>query len=167
MSHDINENLTLTMALTCVGMNMTVNLAKTGGKIFMLITVLMLAFMPFIGIWIWAEEKTPTALVLTDTALIARHTGNQYTIPLDSIDTIELLTEMPTVLSRVAGSSFDNLSKGRFLVSNHGTASLCIQTNTPPFIMVIANGRTYFINDANSSITTGVYNEITAGQYSN
>ena len=143
-----------------IGMNMSVNLAKTGGKILMIAAALMIAAMPFIGIWIWVEEVTPTALVLTDTDLIARHTTNQYTIPLNSIDTIELIAEMPQVLSRVAGSSFENMQKGRFLVSNYGTASLCIQTNTPPFIMVTANGRTYFINDANSSVTTGIYNQI-------
>jgi hypothetical protein len=113
------------------------------------------------------EEATPTALVLRDTELVARHVGTRYIIPLDSIDSIELLTEMPTVLSRVAGSSFDTLQKGRFLVSNHGTATLCIQTNDPPFIMIVSDGRTFFINDANSSVTTGIYNQITAGQYSN
>jgi len=150
-----------------IGINMTVNLAKTGGKILMLFAVISLAAMPFIGIWIWVEEATPTALVLTDTDLIARHTTNQYIIPLDSIESIEILTEMPQVLSKVAGSGFENLSKGRFLVSNHGTSSLCIQNNNPPFIMVIAGGRTYFINDANSSVTTGIFNEITAGRYSN
>ncbi|MCL2662283.1 MAG: PH domain-containing protein [Oscillospiraceae bacterium] len=150
-----------------IGMNMSVNLAKTGGKILMLFAVIMLAAMPFIGVWIWVEEATPTALVLTDTDLVARHVGTRYVIPLDSIESIELLTEMPTVLSRVAGSSFENLAKGRFLVSNHGTSTLCIQTNDPPFIMIITNDRTYFINDANSSVTTGVYNEITSGPNSN
>jgi len=145
-----------------IGINMTANIAKTSGKILMIFAVLTIAAMPFIGIWVWAEEATPTALVLTDTDLIARHTSNTFIIPLESIETIELLQEMPTVLSKVAGSGFEHLSKGRFLVSNHGTASLCIQSNTPPFIMVIANGVTYFINDANSSITTGIYNEITS-----
>jgi uncharacterized membrane protein len=147
-----------------IGMNMSVNLAKTGGKAVMLFAVIMLAAMPFIGVWIWVEEATPTALVLTDTELIARHVGTRYTISLDSIDTIELLTEMPTVLSKVAGSSFDNLSKGRFLVSNHGTSTLCIQTNDPPFIMLISDGMTFFINDANSSVTIDVYNRITSGR---
>jgi hypothetical protein len=113
------------------------------------------------------EEATPTALVLTDTELVARHVGTRYVIALDNIDSIELLVEMPTVLSRVAGSSFDTLQKGRFLVSNHGTATLCIQINDPPFIMVISNGRTFFMNDANSSVTTGIYNQITLGQHSN
>jgi hypothetical protein len=74
---------------------------------------------------------------------------------------------MPTILHRIAGSSFDNLAKGRFSVLSHGTSTLCIQINTPPFIMVITNDRTYFINDANSSVTIEIYNRITAGQHSN
>jgi len=74
---------------------------------------------------------------------------------------------MPWIISRDAGSGFEDLAKGRFTVSNHGTSFLCVQTNNPPFIMVIANDRTYFINDANSSVTTGIFNEITFGQGSN
>jgi len=150
-----------------IGMNMSVNLAKTGGKILMIFAALSIVAMPFIGIWILVEEKTPTAIMLTDTVIVARHTKNQYTIPLNDIESIELLEEMPRILSRDMGSSFDHLAKGRFTVLSHSTSYLCIQTNTPPFILITTADNTYFINDANSSVTTGIYNQITSGRYSN
>jgi len=163
--HNPNDNHFFVNAR--IGMNMSCNLAKTSGKVVMLISALLIAAMPFIGIWIWVEERTPTALVLTDTELIARHTRDQYTIQLADIESIEILTEMPWIISRDNGTSMDNLAKGRFSVSNHGTAFLCIEPNNPPFILIIANDRTYFLNDNNSSVTTGIYNEITSGRNSN
>jgi uncharacterized membrane protein len=143
-----------------VGMNMSVNLAKPGAKVLMLISALLILAMPFIGIWIWAEEVTPTTLVLTDSELVARHMRNQYIIKLDDIDSVALLDELPVIISRVAGSSFEHMAKGRFSVQGHGITSLCIQRNEPPFLMVVANGRTYLLNDADSSVTEEVYRRV-------
>ena len=143
-----------------IGMNMSLNLAKPGAKVLMLICALLVVAMPFVGIWIWAEEATPTSLVLTNYELVARHTRNQYVVKLEDIDSVELLHEMPNILHRVAGSSYEHLAKGRFSVLGHGTSFLCIQRNEPPFLMIEAVGRTYFLNDADSAITEEVYTQL-------
>jgi len=140
-----------------IGMNMTVNLAKTGAKVVMGLSLLCIVAMPFIGIWILAEEATPVRLVLSETDLIARHTSNRYTIPLGEIDSVELLEELPLIISRVNGTSLSNLSKGRFLVRGHGTSFLCLKPDNPPFLMIVAGDRTYFINDIDAGVTIDVY----------
>jgi len=140
-----------------IGMNMSFNLAKPAAKIIMILSALMLVAMPFLGVWMWVEETTPIALVLTETELIARHTGDLYTIPFKTIESVELLDKMPFIITRQNGSSFEYMSKGKFSVAQHGSSFLCIMTKEPPFLMVKAGGKTYFLNDPDSSVTQGVY----------
>jgi hypothetical protein len=122
--------------------------------------VLCIIAMPFFGVWVWVEEKTPTSLVLSETELTARHMGSSYVIRLSDIESVELLREMPWLLSRDNGASFTNLSKGRFTVSGYGSAFLIVQTNDPPFLVITAGGRTYILNDADSGVTREVYTRI-------
>ena len=139
-----------------IGINMTMNLAKPAGKAIMIFAVLMVAAMPFFGVWVWAEEVTPARLILTQNELIARHTTNRYVIALDSIDSVVLLDSLPGS-TRVSGSGLDHLLKGTFRVLGYGNSSLNVHQNEPPFLLVTAGGRYFFINDADANVTREVY----------
>jgi len=144
-----------------IGIGMSVNLARPAAKVLMLLSALLLVAMPFFGVWMWVEEMTPVALVLTDTELIVRHTRDQYIIPLQTIESIELIEEMPYIITKENGASFTTLSKGRFFVSRYGSSYLCIMVNEPPFLIVKAGGSTYFLNDQNNNVTQGMYSKLT------
>ncbi|MDR2590038.1 MAG: hypothetical protein LBC71_03500 [Oscillospiraceae bacterium] len=144
-----------------IGMNMSCNLAKPTGKVLMIFALLCLIAMPFFGIWMWIEEITPVRLVLTDTTLTARSTGlYTYTIKLSDINSVELVDEMPLILSRNDGFGSANLLKGRFTASHLGTVFLSVQQNDPPFLIIVAADRTYIVNDADSAKTREVYGKI-------
>jgi uncharacterized membrane protein len=151
-----NPNDTHFLVNDRIGMNMSVNLAKPGAKLLMALALLCIVAMPFIGVWIWVEESVPTALVLTETELVARHTRSQYVIPLGEIETVELIEELPNA-HRVAGTGMDNLLKGRFNVQGYKRALLCLQPKDPPFLVIRADGEIYIFNDANSEVTRTVF----------
>ena len=143
-----------------VGMGMTVNMAKLGGKILMGFAALVIIAMPFLGVWIWIEEATPVSLVLSETELIVRHTSDRYVIPLRSIDSVELReqrSDFPYILARTSGASFENLRIGRFSVLGHGSTFLCVHPNDPPYLIIVADGQAYILNDADSNVTRDVY----------
>jgi hypothetical protein len=142
-----------------VGMNMTVNLAKTGAKWLMAFAALCIAAMPFIGVWIWVEEGVPSKLILSETELIARHTRDLYVIPLDTIESVELIDELQVML-RLNGTNFDNLYKGRFQVRDFGNILLCLQPKDPPFLVVTAGGQVYIFNDADANVTQNIYTQL-------
>jgi uncharacterized membrane protein len=154
-----NPNDNSFMVNARVGMNMTVNLAKAGGKVLMVFAALCIVAMPFIGVWMWVEEGVPSRLILSETELTARHTHDLYVIPLDSIQSIELVDEIQTAV-RLNGANFDNLYKGLFSVRDYGNARLCIQPQDPPFLVITSGGQIYIINDADSSVTREVYAQL-------
>ena len=146
-----------------VGMGMSVNIAKPGGKIIMAFAALSILLMPFIGVWIMVEESTPARLEFNATAVTASHTRELYVIPLLDIESVELVeqgADLPTIFSRTNGTSLDNLNKGTFNVLGHGSTYLLMQPDNPPFLIIIANGQTYILNDADSNTTRLVYSAI-------
>jgi len=144
-----------------IGTNMSLNVASPAGKILMILSVLCIAALPFFGMWIWAEERTPTRLILSETALTARHTTDRYVIRLDTIESVKLIEILPRA-SRVAGTGLTNLYKGRFRVEGFGTSRLCLHPQNPPFLVIRSGGNTYIINDADSGVTRNVYTIKTA-----
>jgi len=146
-----------------VGIGMSVNFAKPAGKILMGFAALTIVLMPFFGIWMWVEEATPAHLVLSTDAITARHTSDMYVIPLNDIESIELIeqrADLPYIITRTNGTSFENLNKGRFSVRGYGSTFLLMQPKDPPFIIIVANGQAYILNDADSNVTREVYNQL-------
>ena len=139
-----------------IGISMSVNLARPVGKVLMAFSVLCIAALPFAGIWLWADELTPTRLILSENTLIARHTRDRYVIRLQSIESVELVETLPSMI-RVGGLGMPNLYKGNFRVSGYGASRVCIQPGDPPFLVIYSNNNTYFINDRDSNVTREVY----------
>jgi len=146
-----------------VGIGMSVNFAKPAGKILMGFAALTIVLMPFFGVWMWVEEATPVHLVLTAEELTARHTRDEYIIPLNNIESIELIeqrADLPYIITRTNGTSLENLNKGRFAVRSYGSTFLLMHPGNPPFIIIVADGQAYILNDADSNITREVYRDI-------
>ena len=146
-----------------VGMGMTVNMAKTAGKVLMGFAALCIIGMPFIGVWIWIEEAAPIRLVLSDTQLTVRHTSDVYVINLRDIESIELVEkreDLPKINARINGISSTNLDKGKYSVFGYGSTNLCMHPRNPPFLIITADKQTYIINDIDSAVTRAVYAQI-------
>ncbi|MCL2006871.1 MAG: hypothetical protein FWG77_02180 [Treponema sp.] len=154
-----NPNDSHLMVNDRIGMSMSVNLARPAGKVIMGFAALCIVALPFFGIWLWSEELTPTRLILSETTLIARHTGNRYTIQVGEIESIELIEELPSMV-RVAGTGLDNLLKGNFRAGPLGPSRVNLQPGDPPFLVIQSGGNTYLLNDADSSVTRDVYSRI-------
>ena len=92
-----------------VGINTTFNMAKTSGKVFSVMVVLLLLAMPFTGMFLHALDRQPLTLALTETTLIAHRGSKSELIDRADINEVELLLELPENMTRswgeCAGSS--------------------------------------------------------------
>ena len=127
-----------------VGLNATVNLGKPAGKVVIVLTAVLLLFMPLAGVWTMGEEKAPVALTLTGTALTATHSGTRYEIPLEQIREEELLEELPDI-HRVAGTAMDTVDKGRWRCDEYGALPVCLDPRTGPWLLVTTVETTYLV----------------------
>ncbi len=139
-----------------VGLGMTANFAKPGGKVLALFSVLIMLSLPFMGIWMMDQEFTPVALEIRDEKLLALHTGEAYAIPLSQIESAELIETLPNGM-RVAGTSIGALQKGRYSLNGIGACKVNLNTKTPPYILVKAGGEAYLLNSARAGETEDVF----------
>lgn len=128
-----------------VGMNMQMNLAQPIGMISMGLAALALLAMPFIGIWIMAQEFSPItysveAHVVTVTHLTSRR------IDLGENFEVEILDTAPGGM-RTNGTAIGTFRQGTFQLNGIGTTWVLYRTDNPPFILfTTANGARYLFN---------------------
>lgn len=138
-----------------VGMNTTLNLAKPAGKAFLAATALLLLALPLLGVWMDWLETTPVALQITDTTVIAAHTGTAYEIPLDAITQVNVIDTLPAI-RRIAGTGMDTVQKGNYKTP-WGSARVCLDPRTAPYLQISTmDGKQYLFGSSDSAETKHV-----------
>lgn len=139
-----------------VGIGTTLNLAKTSGKIIMVFSVLCILAMPFMGFWMMAEEFTPVKIEINEAQLVVSHTSVVYKIDLEDIKSAVILETLPSS-SKITGSGFETLLKGKFRVKDIGVCELCLNPKSSPFIKITTDKRIYILGTNNRDETLTVY----------
>lgn len=144
-----------------VGFGVTVNFAHPVGKALDIFAVVSLLLLPFIGLFTVKEEFTEPKVVLTETALEAYHTDLEYSIPLDDIDAVTYLTELPEV-SKNVGTNFPHLYKGNFNIKDIGKSGvLCLDPYDESFLLIYTKaGKNYLFGMEDSSELEVIYNTL-------
>ena len=126
-----------------VGMNTTLNLARTSGKVITLFFLILLLALPFTGPAMNVYYKQPIKIEVTKDEVEARQGITNYRIKLSDIKNVELIDELSDDLIRVNGTSFDDLLKGDFRDGNENLV-LLLRPNSKPFIKVTdKNGKVF------------------------
>ena len=142
-----------------IGMGVTVNFAHPVGKALDIFSVVMLLFLPFMGLFTVKEEFTKPQVILTESAIEAHHTDLEYSISLNSIYTVSYLTEMPKV-SKNWGSNFPHLYKGKFTIKDIGKSGLlCLDPYDEAFLLIYTTDGKYYLFGMEDSIELqSIYN---------
>ena len=126
-----------------VGMNTTLNLARTSGKVITLFLLILILALPFTGPAMNVYYKQPIKIEVTKDEVEASQGITNYRIKLSDIKNVELIDELPDDMVRVNGTSFDDLLKGDFKDGNENL-TLLLRPNSKPFIKVTdKNGKVF------------------------
>ena len=138
-----NPNDTRMIVNDRIGMNTTVNLARRPVQVFMGLMLALLLACPLAGVWLIGMENTPVELEITDTEITGTHYGGHWSVPLEDVAEVEVITELPR-LSRVAGTGMDSALTGQFNAGGWGRVTLCIDPRTGLWLKVTAaDGKIY------------------------
>ena len=149
-----NPNDSRVMVNNRVGINSTVNLARTGGKIFAGVIALILLFIPFMGVLLDGIGSKPLDLQVNGTVLTASYGSSSYEVMLGEIEEAELLETLPERLWRVGGTGAENLQKGKFRSPVLGNMTLCLDPQCPPFLLIKTTGGQYYLFGTREAGTT-------------
>jgi hypothetical protein len=139
-----------------IGTNMTFNMARPAGMAITALLLLLLAAMPFLGVWTIVEEFTPLQLSISETVINAWHVTDFAGISIADIGSVELINKLPEC-KRISGSGFSALYKGKFEVENYGVCRICLDPRSEAFIVIRAKDQTYIFSNLQSQDTQMVY----------
>ena len=126
-----------------VGMNTTLNLARTSGKVITLFLLILILALPFTGPAMNVYYKQPIKIEVTKDEVEASQGITNYRIKLSDIKNVELIDELSDDLVRVNGTSFDDLLKGDFRDGNENLV-LLLRPESKPFIRITdKNGKVF------------------------
>ena len=127
-----------------VGMNTTMNLAHTSGKVIMGFILILTLAMPFTGPALHIYYEKPIEINVTVGEIIASQGITEYHIKFSDIENIELINELPNDLVRVNGTAFEDILKGNFR-SGKDNMILLVRPDNKPFIKITEKGGKVFV----------------------
>ena len=144
-----------------VGVNSTINLAKTSGKVLAVLIALLLLAMPFTGVFLKQTESQSLSLELTDRMLVALRGRTKETLERSKITDVTLLTELPEHMTRNWGTAMDKLMSVSYFIKGIGSAKLSLDPTVPPFLLVcLEDGSRYLIGSRQSGEAEAVYQQL-------
>lgn len=144
-----------------MGTGSTVNLATRGGKIFMIVTLLLLV-VSIVPAWflIIKDDFLAPAIVLTDDYLSVKSAFSKTTVDLDDIESI-VLTRDVTIGPKSNGSSTALYKRGRFYVSGYGSTYVFIfNENAEAVLITLKDGSALIVNEQSPERTHELYRRL-------
>jgi len=128
-----------------VGMNMQMNLAKPVGMISMGLAALVLLAMPFIGVWIMAQEFSPITYSVEGNVVTVTHLTTRHIDLGENFET-EVLDTIPSGM-RTGGTAVGTFRQGTFQLNSIGTTWVLYHTDNLPLILITtSDGARYLFN---------------------
>lgn len=158
-----NPDKTVSSVETRVGVGTTLNMARPWAKLLGILSLLVFAVMPVFGGYCVAEEFTPLFLTVQKECVEAGQFRDTYRIPVKSIESMELLEELPK-MSKSSGTGLDNLRKGTYYIRNQGKCKVLHHPKNQKFIYIKTADQTYYLSGETDEETVQVYQEISGLQ---
>lgn len=144
-----------------IGTNSSFNLAHPAGKVIGVLTVLLLAALPFAGIFLEQMGKQEIVISMTDTAVTAEAGMSDYTINTEDIEEVSLLSELPEGFHRKVGTGMENLSKGTFGSDEYERMKVILDPTTGPYLLIeTTSGEYYLFGTHDGEGVEQIYQEI-------
>lgn len=138
--------------------SISINYARKLGRILHYIGSFFLISGLFICIWTCFLEFTPLSLSMEDNQIIATQLRDEYFIPIEELEDVKLLEELPIQLVQ---SSFVFVSKGIFKVDGYGNCTLFVHpSNTYYIYLRTTNQKQYILSSSDDEETLSFYDQI-------
>ena len=141
------------------GSGMGVNIGRTGGKLIVIGTALILVGLAVFGVTMAAGFDAPREGYIEGDTLYFQHFSEKYEIDLDDVESVELLYELPEA-RRIAGTGMSTLLEGRFTVEGYENVRISLNPQSPPFIAVVTGDMSRIFSLETPEETEAFYSEI-------
>ena len=138
------------------GTGTSMNMATFPGRVCAVICLLAFLSVPILCCWMILEEFTPLSLTVQDHMLTAEHVSTDYSIPIESIQEVTLLTELPKS-TKVNGTGMSTLQKGVFRNSTDGRVYKFLNPKNHLFLRIDTGETIYYMSSSSDRETQAIY----------
>ncbi len=133
-------------------------LCKGAGKELIIPAVIGFVTLIFVAVLMFFSSQSTKVNILEAGIEIKGMYGDVYTW--ESIKTVDLTTELPTIEMRTNGSALGSNLKGHFRTKELGSVMLFVNTKKPPFIYLETDDGPIIFNLKNEEETKEIFKEI-------
>ena len=148
-----------------IGLNITINLARVGGKIFIgLIPIILIAAMLIVVVPLYVLDYHPDPLtyeVKQESVLLDGPYYREQKISFQDIEKVSLIEQLPPTGMKVNGLATENYAIGSFKVGGK-SATLFVDHQSKPILKITTKKRDYYYTNTDSSVTKQAYQSIQA-----
>lgn len=148
-----------------IGLNITINLARVGGKIFIgLIPAILIGVMLIVVVPLYILDYHPDPLtyeVKQESVVLDGPLYRESNINYNSIEKVSLLNKMPTIGMKVNGLASVNYALGSFKVDGK-SATLFVDHQSKPILKITTKDRDYYYTNTDSTVTKKLYQKLQA-----
>lgn len=145
-----------------IGMNISVNLGKTAGKIFLgLIPIILIAAMAVTIIPLYVLDYHPNPLsyeIKNEAVILDGPFVKEQNIPFDQITKVELTEQIPTGI-RTNGLATNNYDIGHYRIAGK-SAVLFVDHQSKPILTITTNDHSYYYTNKKPAETKKLYQTI-------
>lgn len=123
------------------------------------VCVVALPVMLLVGITLYQSNQPPVFTVSGGTLQISSAYGEN--VSLSDIKSMELKDSLPKDLSKISGSDFGSILKGKFRADGK-EAEVYMDASKPPYLYIETSDGLVILNDATKAKTESLYNKIKA-----
>ena len=143
-----------------IGMNSTINLATPVGKIFALLSLVLLLSLPYIGFLLDRVNLLPINMVDQEKVIEVSIGSKHLSIDKESIEEVTLLEKLPDQLVRRFGTASDKFLEGSFSSKDYGALQVLLDPTAAPYILIKNKEGTWLINSREPDQTLSFYQKI-------
>ncbi len=133
-------------------------LRKGAGKQLVLPAAIAVVTLIFVAVLMFFSSQSTKVTFLEEGIEIHGMYGDVYTW--ESIETVKLIEELPTIEMRANGSALGSNLKGHFRTKELGSVKLFVNTETPPFIFLETEDGITIFNFKDADETQEIFKKI-------
>lgn len=150
-----------------VGLNITVNLARVGGKIFIgLIPAILIAAMVIVVVPLYILDYHPDPLtyeVKQESVILDGPFYRERKISYNDMEKVDMINQLPATGMKINGLATGTYAIGSFKVDGK-TASLFVDHQSKPILYIETKERDYYYTNTDAAATKQLYKKIRSHQ---
>lgn len=154
-----NKNDSHFMVENRMGTGTACNMAKPAAKVLYIFASLCLLLIPILCVWMILLDFTPIQTTVTDGVIRCQHVSVEYEIPMEDIESYEILKTLPPMM-KINGNGMEHVLSGRYEIYHEGSFETFLNPQNNLFVKIVTDDEMYYISGVDDAQTQEIISQL-------